>query len=428
MKTYNAVILIFSVFFACLFSITIVAKTVAKRDPFAKPSFIKTPEPLLSCDQPKFSMQFRDIPVKALLSLLSACKKMNMVVSAGVEGRLSINLYHVSWQQALDTVLSMQQLRQQRRNGVLFISPALKLAKPPSTKQATVLATRFIQINYAKASNLVKAVQQNGLLSPQGHISADQRSNRLWIRDFRRKIHNITQFVKAVDIPVPHVLIRAHIISVDRHYARELGLQWGTVSHKAGQAGKLSLPRLAGAALTPGRYQFALATLPDNRSLAVELNALENQGHGKVLASPRLIASNHQTATIETGEEVPYQEKTSSGATSVTFKKAVLRLQVTPDILANKMVALQISVNQDKLGALAVNGVPTIHTQRLQTQVLIHNGETIVLGGIFEKTYHQQVHKVPILGSIPLLGRLFRSKERKEEQKELLIFITPKVL
>ncbi len=287
----------------------------------------------------------------------------------------------------------------------------------------------FINIHYANAKDIVKFIANKnlGLLSAQGHISADARTNSIWLSDFSRNTTKIKRLIKKLDAPVKQILIKARIVNVDNAFVKDLGVIFKTHTDDTKSTDKLAMD-LPIQTQDIGEFTIPIAKLGDLGLLDLQLNALEKEGHAKLISSPELMTLNRKAAVIESGQEVPYQQQTGEGNTTVAFKKAVLRLKVIPQIMPNHRVLLNLAVNQDKVGTLTVNGVPAIRTQRLNTQVLVKNGQTIVLGGIFETVNSQQEEGVPLLRKIPLLGVLFRRRTRVSERKELLIFVTPMII
>ena len=290
------------------------------------------------------------------------------------------------------------------------------------------LHTKVFIIRYADAKKIVEFIHEGSknLLSKNGSAVADSRSNKIWVCDTSSHMAFIQHLIKKFDVSVPQVLIKAKIVSIDDGYVHSLGVIFKTRTGGSSD-GNLSrdLPSMSSG---DGVINIPVVKFDSDNILDLQINALEDKGHASIIASPELLTSNRKTADIETGEEVPYQEKTGEGNTSVTFKKAVLRLRVTPVILPGRRVLLKLSINHDKPSALLVNGVPAIQTQQLTTEVLLSDKQTVVLGGIFEKESSEQKEGVPGLRSIPLLGALFRSSRTVLKKKQLLIFVTPQVL
>ncbi|GAH07718.1 unnamed protein product, partial [marine sediment metagenome] len=237
----------------------------------------------------------------------------------------------------------------------------------------------------------------------------------------------LRQLISKIDQQVQQIQIEARIVTVDENFMRELGIEFGTsTTTSTGPKGlNMDMPLQS---ITPGHFNFVLAKLSNNTTLDMELSALESEGHAQIISKPKLITLNRRPAHIAAGEDIPYQEKTGEGNTSTTFKKAVLGLEVTPNIVSQNKVLLNINVNQDKPSTLMVNGVPAIQTREIQTQALVNNKQTVVLGGIYEQSKTKQITRIPYLGSIPLIGIFFRKTITQNQRKELLIFITPEIL
>ncbi len=415
------------------------------------------------------SLDFQDIPVRTVLQLLAQFSGFNIVVSDHVDGNISLHLNNIPWDQALAIILRMQGLGKRSIANVILVSPLnemldhekSELAVQQEAAQLVALDSMLIPVNYAKAQQIAEQLQQdkNTLLSTRGSVNADTRTNSLWVQDIPSRLMHIRRFVKQLDIPVKQVLIEARIVNVDESAEQALGIRFGVSDPKHRISGtlqganqlainkgspqnvplrdrlNLDLPATllsgatVGAAGGPASVGIALAKLGGGVLLDLELSALESEGRGKIISTPKIITANQQKARIETGEEIPYQESTSSGATSTSFKKAVLSLEVTPQITPDKKIIMHLKVNQDKRSAQpAVNREPAIDTRQLETQVLVANGETVVLGGIFEQESANSVEQIPILGNIPIIGAAFRSKSKLDKRKELLIFITPRIV
>lgn len=394
------------------------------RDPFAKPELAAT---ALNANQDgTLSLDFSSISVREVLRLLAEFARINMVMSDAVSGNVTLHLQRVTWQQALDTILILEGLSKQQQNNVIFIARANEI----EANTSSTLTSMIIPVHYAKAADLVTLLksQDSSLWSKQGVIAADIRTNSLWIQETPQKIAAIRALLARLDQPVKQVLIQARIVNIDENYLQELGVKFGTVS--GGNASVLDGLNmdLPVSVKSNGHFNIAIAKLGGNTLLDLELSALESEGHGKIISSPELVTADRMPAYIESGEEVPYQEKTSSGATNVTFKKAVLSLKVVPQITPEGHIFLDLTVNQDKLSPVTVNGVPAIQTREVRTQVLVNNGQTLVLGGIYEQTQSDNVERIPFLSAIPGVGKLFTNKVTRTERKELLIFVTPKIM
>lgn len=392
------------------------------------------------------SLNFQDIKVRNLLQILAEFAHMNIIVSDTVQGSITLHLDNVSWQQALAIILQNQGLGKQQVGNVWMIAPAKELAEREKQQlqaeqdlaDLAPLHSELIQINYGKAADMAVLLQENkggnGLLSERGSVSIDNRTNTLWIEDTQEKLGMVKNFIKQLDIPVKQVLIAARIVNIDSNFEQELGVRFDLVRppHAASpdvpltQRLNIDLP-MATADAVPGT--LALTTLGAGTLLDLELSALESEGKGQVISSPRLLTADQQPAVIESGEEIPYQQETSSGATSVTFKKAVLSLSVTPQITPDGKIMMLLKVNQDRANFdRPVQGVPAIDTRQLNTQVLVNNGQTIVLGGIYETNDSNKIVRVPLLGSLPYVGALFRHHTTINQRSELLIFITPRIV
>ncbi len=378
------------------------------------------------------SFNFKDMPIRDLLTLLAKIKNMNLVLSEGIQGNLTVHLDHVTWQQALDSVLNMQGLGVRQEGNILLVTPASEMVSLEKQRvDSESLQTVFIKVHYAKATDISAILQKktDSLLSTRGSVTVDERTNQLWIKDTPDRLIQIRQFLKGVDVPAKQVQIAARIVNVDSSSVEELGLKFGTTSSnvetKASDKLNMDMPLSVN---NIGHFTVAIAKLGEGNLLDLEISALEREGHARIISSPQLITANRQSASIESGQEIPYQEKTSSGATNTSFKKAVLSLKVTPEVTPENKILLTVVVNQDKVDKLQVNGVPAIDTQQVQSQVLLNDGETIVLGGVYEQTNNNVVERIPFWGKLPVVGKLFSNKESLVERKELLIFVTPKMM
>lgn len=402
------------------------------------------------------SLQFQNISVRAALQLLAQFANINLVVTDSVRGDITLRLHQVPWDQALDIIMQTKGLGSRKMGDTIIIAPAVEIAKRETEELEAQKQVRglepmlsmLLQINYGKASEIAALLKGSGksILSERGSVSVDARTNTLWIQDTPDKLAEIRKLIECLDMPVKQVLIEARIVNIDKKYEKELGIRWGISSNKhlsgslAGANDSLNtairevpftnrlnvnLPAIASGA---GTFGMALIKLTDGILLDLELSALQTEGNVKIIASPRLITANQKEALIEAGEEIPYQEATSSGATAVSFKKAVLSLKVTPQITPDNRIILDIKVNQDKRGPEVLLGVPSIDTREIQSQILVDNGQTVVLGGIYQKDEENQVERIPFLGDLPLVGILFRHILVKDKRSELLIFITPKII
>jgi type IV pilus assembly protein PilQ len=425
------------------------------------------------------TLNFQDIETRAVLQLLAEVSGLNIVVSDTVAGNVTLRLQNVPWDQALDIVLRTKGLDMRKQDNVVIVAPAEEIANRErreleARKQIQELAplrTEFVQVNYAKASELAALIQsgqgKNSLLSERGSVSIDERTNTLLIQDTVEKLTEIRRLVRTLDIPVRQVLIEARIVVVNDDFSRELGVRMGfTGVDERGDDGIISVSGSAdgndtiiGSALdnlrnngtrfpvqvpsldnrlnvnvpvaTPAG-RFALAILDSDFLVDLELSALEAEGRGEIKSTPRVITANQKEATIKQGVEIPYQQAASSGATTTQFKEAVLSLKVIPQITPDDRIIMDLEVSQDSVGEQvpsATGGfVPSIDTREVITQVLVNNGETVVLGGIHETEMRETYTKVPVLGDIPGIGKLFSSTQRESNKAELLIFVTPRIL
>lgn len=380
------------------------------------------------------SLDLQNVSLQDALHILAKFLHQNIIISQQVAGVTSLHLHHMSKQEVFDLLLASHDLVKRKIGSTWFISPRKEftLRQQEELKlQAVIdetapLLTRVWQIRFAKADDIARILQENNgsLLSKRGHVRVDTRTNIVCVQDSAEHLHEIQKIISRLDIPVQQVLIEARLASVDSDYERELGLNFTVRNQVDGVSGRGA----SSMSTKLARYSLAVATLADSTQLDIQLSALENAGHGELISSPSLFTANQQTASIESGEEIPYQEVSESGGTAITFKKAVLSLKVTPQIMPGNKVLLQLQVNQDRPSNRIVLGVPAISTRQISTNVLINNGQTIVLGGIYESNQEQGEHRIPFLGKIPLVGWLFKKQNVTENKRELLIFVTPKVV
>lgn len=414
----------------------------------------------------RLSLNFQDIEVRAVLQIIADFTGMNMVTSDSVQGSVTLRLQNVPWDQALDIVLKSKGLDMRQAGNVIMVAPAQEIAAREkqefeSQKQIQELAplvSDLMQVNYAKAEEIAALLKarENSMLSDRGNVTVDQRTNTLLVRDTADKLLDIRKLVAKLDIPVRQVLIESRVVVANDDFSRDLGVRMGVTGVRSnGSNGAIAvsgsasgtatmidsaplpvnLPALAdrlnvnlpatSAAGQPG--QLALAVLGSDYLIDLELSAMQAEGRGEVVSTPRVITSNQNAATIEQGVEIPYQTAASSGATTVQFKKAVLGLTVKPHITPDDRIILDLTVSKDSVGQV-FQGVPSVNTRQVTTQVLVSNGETVVLGGIYEQERSEGVNKVPLLGDLPVLGALFRQTSKVDRKNELLIFVTPKIL
>jgi len=430
----------------------------------------------------RLTLNFQDIDVRAVLQLLADTSGQNIVVSDSVQGSVTLRLQNVPWDQALDIVMRTKGLAMRRRDNVIMVGPADELASREkaelqAAKEVEELApvrTEYLQVNYAKAADLatlIKGKTGNSLLSARGSVAIDDRTNTLLLQDTPDRLADIRRLVGTLDIPVRQVLIESRVVIVNDDFSRQLGARFGTTDVRTrGTNGLLSVSGSASANNTIvssalsnlqstgspfpvsiptsstgylDRYNvnlpvtnpagsFAASVLSGNYLVDLELSAAQAESRADIVSSPHVITSNQKEAMIEQGTEIPYQESASSGATTTQFKKAVLSLKVKPQITPDNRIILDLTVTKDSVGQLvqsATGGqVPSIDTRTLTTQVLVNDGQTVVLGGIMETERRTTDNKVPLLGDIPVVGHLFSNKAKTNNKDELLIFVTPKIL
>ena len=435
----------------------------------------------------KLSLNFQNIEVRALLQVIADFTNFNVVTSDTVTGNVTLRLKDVPWDQALDIILEAKGLGMRKSGNVILIAPKEELAArrraglaaEQEVQALEVVKTQAFQLNYAKAEDVMKQIvanqalanQQSGgggnsnrLLSPRGAVNFDVRTNQVFVTDIPSKIEEVAAVIARIDIPVRQVQIEARIVIADDTFGRSLGVKLGfadlslkngyapgvsvggnnrvtaggNLDAVGGQTGQIpgplwrdtqfvNLPATPQGGFNPATFALSLFSTTAARFLNLEISAMEADGRGKVVSSPRLITADQQKASIKQGTRIPYQEATSSGATAVSFADAVLKLEVTPQITPEGNVIMDVKIDKDSVGQVFA-GVPSINTKSIVTKVLVENGGTVVIGGIFEQVEGKDVSKVPFLGDIPYLGNLFKTTTTHSERTELLIFLTPKVI
>ena len=429
----------------------------------------------------RLTLNFQDIETRAVLQLLAETSGKNIVVSDTVQGNVTLRLRNVPWDQALDIVMTTKGLDMRQNGNVIMVAPAEEIAARETADLEAQLAiaelepmySEFLQVNYAKAADLeglIKGSSGGSMLSERGSIAVDERTNTLLVQDTAERLQDIRRMVRTLDIPIKQVLIESRIVVVNDDFSRDLGMRLGVTAFNENSSDGVTAISGSGdgtdtminSALDnladPGngtiypiqvpqltdRYnvnvpigspagRFALAVLESDYLVDLELTALEAEGRGEIVSTPRVITANQKEASIKQGVEIPYQQSASSGATTVQFKEAVLELTVTPQITPDNNIIMDLMVSKDNVGEIISTGglggtVPSIDTRSVQTQVLVADGQTVVLGGIYETERRETVTKVPFLGDIPFAGALFRSKQRTDNKAELLIFVTPRIL
>jgi type IV pilus assembly protein PilQ len=428
----------------------------------------------------RLTLNFQDIETRAVLQLLADASGQNIVVSDSVSGNVTLRLQNVPWDQALDIVLRTKGLDKRRDNNVIIVAPQAELAArekadlaaKKDAQELAPLRSEYLQVNYAKAADMAALIKTstNSLLSARGSVAVDERTNTLLLQDTSDRLTDIRRLVATLDIPVRQVLIEARIVIVDNDFQRQLGAVFGFTSvNRNGQTGIVTTSgsaagtdQIIGSALTnvqgtntpypvsiptgstaANRYNvnlpvsnpagaIALGILGNNFLVDLELSAAQAETEANIIASPRVITANQKKASIEQGVEIPYQQSASSGATTIQFKKAVLSLDVTPQITPDNRIVLDLDIRDDAVGTIVVASggvnVPSITTREIATQVLVNDGQTVVLGGILTTTQREDDTKVPYLGDIPVLGHLFKNTSHQDDKDELMIFITPKIV
>ncbi|TQV89094.1 type IV pilus secretin PilQ [Aliikangiella coralliicola] len=404
----------------------------------------------------RLSLNFQDIPVRAVLAIIAEFTGLNLVTSDTVSGTITLRLQTVPWDQALDIVLKTKGLDKRQNGNVMLVAPAeeiaaretLELQTEKQIEQLAPLRSEFIQVNYAKAESLSDLIKTKGAnyLSNRGSVSVDERTNHLLVQDTAKKLEQIRLMVRTLDVPVRQVLIESRVVVADDGFDHELGVRVGVTDRgsdgaisgtAAGSSGvffdndpsdRTFAVDLPASAENAASFGLTVARLSEGTILDLELSALETENRGEVIASPRVITANQKEAYIESGEEIPYLTASSAGNTTVTWRKAVLSLKVTPQITPDDRIILDLQVNQDTRGEDVLNIGPAINTREVGTQVLVENGETVVLGGVYQQRTNRDVSKVPFLGDLPGIGALFRSTKDSSAKQELLMFVTPKIV
>ena len=430
----------------------------------------------------RLTLNFQDIETRAVLQLLAETSGKNIVVSDTVQGNVTLRLRNVPWDQALDIVMTTKGLDMRQNGNVIMVAPAEEIAARETAdleaKQAISelepMYSEFLQVNYAKASDLAALITAESggspMLSDRGSIGVDDRTNTLLVQDTAERLQNIRRMVRTLDIPIKQVLIESRIVVVNDNFSRDLGIRLGVTAYDEngsdgltaisatgsgtdtmigsaldnladpanGTIYPIQLPTLSerynvNVPIADAAGRFSLAVLESDYLVDLELTALEAEGRGEIVSTPRVITANQKEATIKQGVEIPYQQAASSGATTIQFKEAVLELVVTPQITPDNNIIMDLRVSKDNVGEVISTGglggtVPSIDTRSVETQVLVADGQTVVLGGIYETERRETFNKVPFLGDLPGIGVMFRSTQRVDNKAELLIFVTPRIL
>ncbi len=390
-------------------------------------------------------LNFQDIPVRSALQILAEFADVNIIINDKVQHNISLHLQHTTWQEALNVILQTQGLGQRQIGNSILVAPLPELLTydkqqlqiQEELRNSQPLEARTFQLKYGKAQTYYDTLKTaaNTLLSPRGKIIVNARTNFLLVEDLPDNLKRIRDYIEQTDVALHQVEIEARIVTIDKAYEQQLGIKWNvqgaaiaTAQGTANRGFNLDLGAGAIEGTKPGN--IALATLASDTLIGLELSALEAEGNGEVLSSPKLLTADQQEALIEQGQEIPYQETAgTTGATTTSFKQAVLRLKVTPQIISDGKLLLRLEVNQDaKSRDTSKEGIPLIDTRRISTNVLINNGETVVLGGIYERNKTNSITRVPFLSDLPLVGNLFKHRMNRDDRKELLIFVTPRIV
>ncbi|MEW6354568.1 MAG: type IV pilus secretin PilQ [Pseudomonadota bacterium] len=442
------------------FTIEVKPMTKAEQEAAKKEKFGYTGE--------KLSLNFQNIEVRAVLQLIADFTGLNIVTSDTVQGNLTLRLKNVPWDQALDIILKSKGLAMRQIGNVIQIAPTeevaarekLELEAQKQVEELAPLRSEFIRINYAKAADLAALLKakENSLLSARGNVTVDERTNTLLIQDTADKLADVRNLVATLDIPQRQVLIESRVVIANDDFSKDLGVRFGasrdssglsTEGRKAAISGtlngttqlirndnlefndRLNVNLPANLTEGGGSIALALAKLPLGTLLELELSAMQAENRGEVISNPRVVTADKKEAFIEDGEEIPYLEASSSGAVTISFKKAVLSLKVKPQITPDKNVIMDLTVTQDTRGptvTLGASVVPSIRTREVSTQVLVDNGETVVLGGTYIQTTTLESERIPFFGDLPYVGFLFKQTKDTNNKRELLIFVTPKIL
>ncbi|MBB3047775.1 type IV pilus assembly protein PilQ [Litorivivens lipolytica] len=431
----------------------------------------------------KLSLNFQDIEVRAVLQLIADFTELNLVASDTVSGNITLRLKNVPWDQALELVLKTKGLDKRLVGNVLMVAPAAEIAErerqeieaQKQVRELAPLRSEFIRIRYADAADLMTLFERTStggggnsdegedILSERGRVVLESRTNSLLITETADKLDEIRRLIKQIDVPIRQVQIEARIVRASTDFDKSLGVRWGGAFYDVNDAGNIlsangtieenneTTSNLISAAaagnnsfeVVPGMIadlgvagaagSFALGFIEDDHFLNLELSALESKGRGEIVSQPKVITGDKEPAIIKAGTEIPYPQSSANGETTIAFKEAVLSLDVTPIITPDDRILLDLLINQDTVGQLVISTglggqVPTIDTTELKTKVLVGNGETVVLGGVYETTDIESVTKVPFFGDLPYIGRLFRRTSVDQDKSELLIFITPRIL
>ncbi|SEN34345.1 type IV pilus secretin (or competence protein) PilQ [Pseudomonas sp. ok272] len=408
----------------------------------------------------KLSLNFQDIDIRSVLQLLAEVAQLNLVASDSVQGHITLRLSNVPWTQALDLVLKTRGLDKRQIGNVLLVAPADEIAARERQElvlqqqraELAPLRREWVQVNHAKATDIAKLFQSvtraEGVLDERGSITVDERTNSIIAYQNQERLDELRQIVAQLDLPVRQVMIEARIVEANVDYDKSLGVRWGgSISNRGhwNTSGVSSGASGSSTIGTPGSTSanspfvdmgamgntsgLGIAFIADNVLLDLELMAMEKTGNGEIVSQPKVVTADKETAKILKGTEVPYQQSGAHGATSVSFKEASLSLEVTPQITPDNRILMEVKVTKDEPDYLnKVQDVPPIKKNEVNAKVLVVDGETIVIGGVFSNTQSKVIDKVPFLGDVPYLGRLFRRDVVSERKSELLVFLTPRIM
>lgn len=385
-----------------------------------------------TCIAAPLTIDIPSINLQDAIRLLADYAHQTVILSPEIHGTTTLKITNTEPITILNSLLKTHGLAKSTHGAVWHIAPRaefIKLDQEESqwrlNREASAsLYSQHFKIRYARASDIADIIRGDdaNLLSERGTLTVDQRTNQIFIRDTRERLTMLSRLIKRTDIPIQQVLVEARLVSMDQDAERQLGIDF-TVREPSTNEAPI-LPRKD----ARGNYSIAIAHLPDGSMLDIKLAALEQEGRAELISSPSLFTGSQQEASIEAGEEVPYQEVSESGGTAIAFKKAVLGLKVTPQILPGGKVLLSLKINQDRPAARMVQGMPAISTRQIITHVQVQSGQTLVLGGIYEINHEEREESLPVLGKLPLIGLLFTQQGKRENKRELLVFVTPKIM
>ena len=396
----------------------------------------------------RMSVNFQDVEVRSVLQLIADFAGLNLVAGKAIEGRMTLRVVDVPWDEALDLVLSINGLGKRRTGSVLLVAPAaeiveqerLELEHRRARAELAPLTRTFIRLRYADATALANLLGDGAVLSERGRVLVDPRTNSLVVTDTAANLAETRRVIERLDGPVRQVQIEARVVNANANFSEELGIHFGGAvftptpladieDEPAGENGVRHAEDLVArlGIASDGASGIAVGIADVHYQLDLQLSAMASDGRAEIVARPSVITADKRLATIESGVEIPFQQATKSGATSIAFKDAVLQLEVTPQITPNERILMDLTVKQDTVGRI-YHGVPSINTTRISTQVLVDNGQTVVLGGIFQTDRHQATVRTPVLGELPVVGRLFRNTLERDDKQELYVFITPSII